>query len=146
MPDCERFRRLEPDFLVAAQLTAGDFAAAAAMGIRAVVNNRPDGESIGQLTDDEARTLAQAAGLLYAHLPIGPQGLTPAMMQDLDAIIGAAHGPVLAYCRSGTRSCHLWALTAARRLAPEAVIAAAAQAGYDVAALRPILVSLHQEP
>ena len=139
----ERFRRVEQDFFVAPQLAEEDFAAAAAMGVRAVVNNRPDGESFDQIADVRARELATAAGLHYVHLPIGPEGLTIAAVEGLEAVMADAQGPVVAYCRSGTRSCHLWALAAARRLEPEAVIEAAAAAGYDVSGLRPVLVGLH---
>jgi sulfide:quinone oxidoreductase len=48
-------------------------------------------------------------------------------------------GPVLAFCRTGTRSATLWALAEARHLAPEAILATAAEAGYDLAALKPRL-------
>ncbi|MBC7986258.1 MAG: TIGR01244 family phosphatase, partial [Sphingomonadaceae bacterium] len=49
-------------------------------------------------------------------------------------------GKTLAYCRSGTRSTLLWALTEARAGAdPEALSEAAAAAGYDLAPIRAIL-------
>ena len=49
----------------------------------------------------------------------------------------AAGGPVLAFCRSGTRSINTWALGEAMAGAPrDELIAAAARAGYD---LRPLL-------
>ena len=49
-----QFRQLADDFYVAPQLAAADFAAARALGIRTVINNRPDGEAVGQLSDTEA--------------------------------------------------------------------------------------------
>jgi uncharacterized protein (TIGR01244 family) len=55
------------------------------------------------------------------------------------ALEGAA-GPVLAYCRSGTRSTLLWALAEASTGAdPDDLAAAAAQAGYDVSPIRTLL-------
>ena len=45
--------------------------------------------------------------------------------------------PVIAYCRSGTRSTLLWALAQAKAGAdPEEIARAAAQAGYDVMPVR----------
>jgi sulfide:quinone oxidoreductase len=44
-------------------------------------------------------------------------------------------GPVLCYCRSGTRSTTLWALSQAGRLPADEIISAAANAGYDVSHL-----------
>ena len=50
----------------------------------------------------------------------------------------AAEGPVLAYCRSGTRSCNLWALAAAKAgRDPELLVAQAEAAGYDLGAHPP---------
>jgi uncharacterized protein (TIGR01244 family) len=53
-----------------------------------------------------------------------------------------AEGPLLAFCRSGTRSTWLWALARASRGAdPETLIGQAAGAGYDV---RPVLAHLNR--
>jgi len=53
-----------------------------------------------------------------------------------DALDRAA-GPVLAYCRSGTRSTLLWALAEAQAgVDPEQIAQAAADAGYDVSPVR----------
>ena len=57
--------------------------------------------------------------------------------------MSAADGPVLAYCRSGTRSCNLWALAAAKAGGdPDKITADAAAAGYDLGNLRPLLDAL----
>jgi uncharacterized protein (TIGR01244 family) len=61
----------------------------------------------------------------------------------MEAVLDKAKGPVLAYCRSGTRSCNLWALAAVKAGAhPDAVMAKAAAAGYDLTGLRPLLDAL----
>ena len=57
--------------------------------------------------------------------------------------MAAADGPLLAYCRSGTRSCHLWALAAAQGGADaDELVAKAANAGYDLSGMRPVLERL----
>ena len=127
-------RRLDQTtFVFVRQLTAGDMDEAAAAGIRLIVNNRPDGEEPGQPSSAEIEAAARAAGLDYRHIPVAggfPPRTVEAMADALD------HGPVLAFCRSGTRSTFLWALARAARGAPaDESVAAAAAAGYD---LRPI--------
>ena len=58
----------------------------------------------------------------------------------MSAALDGAEGKVLAYCRTGTRSTLLWALAQARAgRDPEAIAAAAAAAGYDVAPVRPAM-------
>lgn len=124
-------------FVAVRQLNVGDVDEAVAQGIRLIVNNRPDGEEPGQPSSDEIEAAARAAGLDYRHIPVAGTFLP----EQVEAMAKALEqGPVLAFCRSGTRSTCLWALARAARGAPaEESIAAAAAAGYD---LRPLLASL----
>ena len=139
------FRKVAAGFYVAPQLEPDDFAEAAAMGIRTVINNRPDGESPDQLSDAEARAAAAAHGLAYVHVPVVSGGLRPDHIARMRAAIAEHEGPFVAYCRSGTRSCHLWALAEAQRHDPDELIAAAAGAGYDLHGMRPLLKELRQQ-
>jgi sulfide:quinone oxidoreductase len=136
------FRQLVDGFFVAPQLVPADFAAAQAAGIRTVINNRPDGEAPDQLTDGEARQLAAANGLAYAFVPVVTGRMGPDELTAFKAAITANPGPYLAYCRSGTRSCHMWAFATAAERPVETTIAAAAAAGYDLTPTRPILERL----
>lgn len=127
----------ETAFVSVRQLAVDDIDEAAASGIRLIVNNRPDGEEPGQPSSAEIEAAARAAGLDYRHIPVAggfPPEQVEAMAQALD------QGPVLAFCRSGTRSTFLWALARAARGAPaEESVAAAAAAGYDLRPLRALL-------
>jgi uncharacterized protein (TIGR01244 family) len=137
-----QFRQLADDFYVAPQLTAADFAAARALGIRTVINNRPDGEATDQLSDAEASAAAAAAGLAYAFVPVVPGGIRPEAVAALRETIALHPGPYLAYCRSGTRSCHAWALATAGLRPIDEILRSAAAAGYDLAPARPLLEHL----
>src|SRR3546814_15348945 len=79
-----------------------------------VVNNRPDGEEPAAPQGEQIGTACAAEGLAYAAIPIGHAGFSHAQIDALDKLLASATGPILAYCRSGTRSAHLWALTRAR--------------------------------
>jgi sulfide:quinone oxidoreductase len=136
-----QFRKLAEDFWVAPQLRPADFAAARALGVRTVINNRPDGEAADQLDDAEAAAAAAAAGLAYVHVPVPTGGMSPDHIRAFRAAVDAHEGPFLAYCRSGTRSCYLWAFAAVRELPVDYVIAAAAEAGYDLEPARGPLAS-----
>ena len=131
---------------VAPQIAPEDCAAIAAAGYAAVVNNRPDGEAEDQPAGEAVRRAAAAAGLAYHAIPIGHAGFSMPQVSAMIDVLMASPGPVLAYCRSGTRSCHLWALAAVGLGAdPDAAVAKAAAAGYDIAALRPLLDAVAPE-
>lgn len=133
-------RRIDDRFAVAPQIAVEDVAAIRDAGYVAIVNNRPDGEEPGQPAGDAIRAAAEAAGLGYTAIPVTHAGFShPQVTAMIDAIDGA-DGPVLAYCRSGTRSCNLWALAGAGLGEDQdALVGKAAGAGYDLTNLRPLM-------
>ncbi len=137
------FRAVTPDFSVAGQIDATDVARAAELGFRSIVNNRPDREEPGQPSATEIRAAAEAAGLQFRNLPYSGQ-TPPGVVGETALTLEQTPGPVLAYCRTGTRSIKAWALAQAlsgtRR--PDEIVALAAQAGYDLEGVRGALEAL----
>jgi uncharacterized protein (TIGR01244 family) len=133
------FITLTPQMAVAPQISPEDCAAAAAAGFVAIVNNRPDGEAPGQPDAATMRAAAEAAGLRYADIPIDHSGFAMPQVAAMAEVLKAG-GPVLAFCRSGTRSANLWALAAASLGEdPDGLVAAAAGGGYDISGMLPSL-------
>ena len=136
-------RRIDEHVSVAPQIVPEDVAGLAAAGFTAIVNNRPDGEDAGQPEGAAIRAAAEAAGLSYAEIPVTHAGVSANQVEAMAAALAGAKGPVLAYCRSGTRSCNLWALAAASAGGdPDTLTAKAAAAGYDISGIRPSLDAL----
>lgn len=105
---------LNDDFATAPQLTPEQMQELAQAGFRAVVNNRPDGEAgPNQPTDAAMRRAAEAAGLQYEFLPVVSGGLTQENVDDMAALLERLPRPVVAFCRSGTRSGNLYQLAVA---------------------------------
>lgn len=137
------FRRISDTFWASPQITLEDVARAQAEGFALIINNRPEAEAPDQTAGAEIEAAARAAGLAYCAIPVTPGGFSEEQVHAMVEAIEAAQGPVLAYCRSGTRSTLLWSLAQALRgQDPETIAQAAATAGYDVAPLRPALDSL----
>ncbi len=127
-------RKVTDSFSVAPQIEPADVARARAQGFVKLINNRPDGEVPGQPSSAQMEAAARAAGLDYVHIPfVGRPTLEQAEAVAREA--EAAGGPVLAFCRSGTRSITAWSLGQAQagRRAPGELVELAAGAGYDLA-------------
>lgn len=134
------FRTLDDTISVFGQITPEDVAEAKAKGFTTIINNRPDGEQPGQPTGEEIAAAAHAAGLGYVAIPVDHSGFNADQVAAMAAALEAADGPVLAFCRSGTRSTFLWALASAQRGADgDTLVAKAANAGYDLTPIRPAL-------
>jgi len=141
-----RFRRLSETMLASPQIAADDVAAARSEGVTLIVNNRPEGEAADQTPGAEIEAAARAAGIGYLAIPIGHSGFSRPQIEAMAEALENAPGPVLGYCRSGTRSTLLWALAqASRGEDPEALAAAATEAGYDLAPIRPAMDMLAAE-
>ena len=136
-------RKVDDSISVAPQISVEDVAAIKAAGFAAIVNNRPDDEEAGQIPGDAIRAAAEAAGLTYAAIPITHAGFSYPQIEAMADVLAGAEGPVLAFCRSGTRSCNLWALAQAKNGADaDALIAKGAGAGYNLEGIRPLLDQL----
>ncbi len=126
---------LTPDFAVTAQPNADDFKAFKAAGYTTIICNRPDGEEPGQLSMAEAKAICADLGLTYIAIPYQGRPHADQVNAYVDVLKNAT-GPVLAHCKSGTRSAYGWALAMAQGGTPiDEIISAAARAGKDVAPL-----------
>ena len=127
------FRHVTDDLSVAPQIGVADVAEAARQGFTTIINNRPDGEDPSQPPGAEIEAAAKAAGLAYVHIPVrGAPG--PAEVEAVRQVVDAAEGPVLAFCRSGTRSITTWSIGQAMSGAMSRgdLVSLGRQAGYDL--------------
>lgn len=127
------FRRVTDQFSVSPQISVEDVAVAADQGFVLIINNRPDGEDPAQPQGAEIEAAARARGLDYLAIPVrgGPSADQAEAQHEATS---SAPGPVLAYCRSGTRSIVTWSIGQAAHGARsrDELIALGFEAGYDL--------------
>ena len=134
------FRRVTSQLQVSPQIGLAEVAAAVAQGVTLIVNNRPEDESDDQTPGAEIEGAARAAGLDYIAIPVTHAGFSEPQVKAMAEALASANGPVLAYCRSGTRSTLLWALAEASQGGDaDALTNMAAKAGYDLSPVRPLM-------
>ncbi len=119
-------------FAVAPQISPEDVETIKSLGYTAIINNRPDDEVPGQPTNAMIESAAKSAGLAYYHLPITSGQIPAAAIDQTKQLIEEIDGPTFAFCRSGTRSITLWALSQKGQMPSENILNAVANAGYDL--------------
>ncbi|KKB78300.1 hypothetical protein VW35_11725 [Devosia soli] len=132
-------KRINDHVSVSGQIYPEDVATLKSLGFTAIVNNRPDGESPDQPAGAEIEVAAKAAGLAYYAIPLGRDGVNPDLVEKTKAALEGNDGPVFCFCRSGTRSTTLWALSQAGEMDASEIISQAAEAGYDMSHLAGML-------
>jgi sulfide:quinone oxidoreductase len=132
-------RSVTDGFAVAPQIDESDLQAIADAGFKTIIANRPDGEGgIEQPRMGAIRTKAESLGLTFVAIPFSGAP-TPDILERFNSALAEAPTPILAYCRTGTRSITAWALTHAGQGSGDDIVDAAARAGYDLSALRSLL-------
>lgn len=138
------FKNLTDKIIVSPQISTASIDAAADMGVTLIINNRPDGEETTQPSNDELASYAESKDIKWAFIPVNPGQMT---MEGIESMSFALRDSdkILAYCRTGTRSCTLWGLAEAfvgGTTTPD-ILASAAAAGYDLSSMAPTLEHLH---
>jgi sulfide:quinone oxidoreductase len=137
-------RKLTEDLFVSPQIEPADIPLLAAQGIRAIVCNRPDGESPDQPGVKTVEAAAEAHGIKMIYQPVVSSAISDA---DADAFAKALEDlpkPVVAYCRSGTRCTVLWSLSEAGKRPARDILLSAMRAGYDMTPIMPRLEQLQR--
>ncbi len=135
----DKVKNLTPFLSVSPQIGEADVGVLAAQGFKAVINNRPDGESSDQPDGAVIEAASRRLGLEYRHLPVVSGRVSDDDVTAFAEALSEIRGPALAYCRTGTRCVTLWALSEAHHLDSEAILKTAAMAGYDLSGLKPRL-------
>lgn len=131
-------RELPGDVFVSGQIDLVALTALAEQGVMSFINNRPDNEAVMQPSSDSLKAAAAELGVDYRHIPMAG-GIPPqTLAASVDAFANMPR-PIVAFCASGTRSSALWCFAHVDSLGVDGVLAAAAEAGYSLQQIRPML-------
>lgn len=125
-------KEISPKVTVSPQIAASDMAAIKAAGYRAIICNRPDGEGTDQPSFEEIEAAAKAEGIEARYVPVQSGMVTDEDVAAFGQALAEAQRPVLAYCRTGTRSATLWSLHEAKKRPVSEILAMTKAAGYDM--------------
>lgn len=131
-------KKLDDHVSVSQQISPADISLIAAQGFKAIINNRPDGEEDGQVSAATLAAAARAANLEYVHIPITPGAFTDELIAAQREAIAQMPGPVLAFCRTGTRCAIVWGAMNAGDIGVDAVLETTQEVGYDLGAMAPL--------
>jgi uncharacterized protein (TIGR01244 family) len=103
------YKELVRGVWVTSQVSPDDIRAGKLRGVRKLVDLRPDGEAADQPASTQVAEAANAAGITFDYIPV-PHGAIPdEAVTRLQATL-EGRGPILLYCRSGSRAARTWAL------------------------------------
>lgn len=125
-------KQLDEQVSVSEQFGCGEMAQLATAGIEVVVCNRTEGEAEDQPSFAELEQAAKDAGMEFVAIPFARGQMTPVHCEQFAEVL-ATGKKVHAFCRTGNRSCNVWA--AAKCLVgadKKSLVNNAREAGFDV--------------
>ncbi|MES0862651.1 TIGR01244 family sulfur transferase [Ruegeria sp. SCPT10] len=125
-------KKITDKISVSPQITVDDITAIKDAGFRAIICNRPDGEGADQPSFDEIEGAAELAALKATYVPIRSGIVKDADVEAFGDALAQLPRPVLAYCRTGTRSATLWSFHESKKRPMPEILAATKAAGYDM--------------
>jgi sulfide:quinone oxidoreductase len=125
-------KKITDKVTVSPQITAGDMDDIKAAGFRAIICNRPDGEGADQPSFGEIEAAAKSAGLEARYVPVQTGLVKDEDVAAFGVALSEVQRPVLAYCRTGTRSATLWSFHESKKRPMPEILAATKAAGYDM--------------
>lgn len=139
--------KVDDSLTVAGQIGHDDIAALAQQGFGTIINNRPDDEEPGQMSQQEAAAEAARRGLEYHYIPVVTGAITREQITAFHNAVRRSAKPVLAHCRSGTRCYLLWGASRVLFEGESAlkIVAQAALKGYDLRILPRLIDKLENE-
>jgi len=102
---------LAPQVYVSGQVFEQDLKLAADQGVRTIVNNRPDGEAMGQPRSADLERVARSLGMAYVYFPVVSGRITPDEVRRFAELSAGLERPMLVFCRTGARSTALWQMS-----------------------------------
>lgn len=139
-------KKIDDAFFVAPQISADDILDIKQQGIKSIICNRPNGEGADQPEFDEIAQAAQKAGLDVVYLPVVSGKVTDQDAGDFAKAYDAAQKPILAYCRTGTRSTILWSLSRDGTVPLPTILERTKAAGYDMSGIVRRILTQGQVP
>lgn len=136
-----KIAKLTKQLSVSHQIEIANIKQIKALGFSIIICNRPDGE-IEEMPDfEDIEKAANKENIKCYYIPnTGPQAISEEMIIKIKAVLENSNDLVLAYCRTGTRSAILWALSQKGQMSADEIISTAKNAGYDISFLSDRLI------
>ena len=123
------------DYVVSDQITEEDIEQLKEAGFKTIFCNRPDNEEQNQVTVKSIQDKAIESGLNFIHQPVIGGQISQNDIDQFSDYFDAAEKPFFAYCRTGTRSSMLWALSESGKRSIDEILQLTSAAGYNLSNL-----------
>ena len=130
-----KLNKIIEDYVVSDQIIEEDIVKLKEAGFKTIFCNRPDNEEQNQVTVNSIRDKVIENGLDFIHQPVVGGQISQNDVDQFSDYYDNAEKPIFAYCRTGTRSSMLWALSESGKRPVDEILQLTSAAGYNLSNL-----------
>jgi len=123
------------DYVVSDQITEEDIEKLKAAGFKTIFCNRPDNEEQNQVPAKTIQSKVIENGLNFVHQPVIGGQISQNDIDKFSDYYDESEKPIFAYCKTGTRSSMLWALSESGKRSKDEILKLTTAAGYNLSSL-----------
>jgi|TARA_B100000768_G_scaffold139557_1_gene130885 sulfide:quinone oxidoreductase len=127
-----KLNKIIEDYVVSDQIVEEDIVKLKEEGFKTIFCNRPDNEEQNQVTVNSIRDKVIENGLDFIHQPVVGGQISQNDVDQFSDYYDNAEKPIFAYCRTGTRSSMLWALSESGKRPVDEILQLTFAAGYNL--------------
>ncbi|MDB4042516.1 TIGR01244 family sulfur transferase [Methylophilaceae bacterium] len=127
-----KLNKIIEDYVVSDQIIEEDIVKLKEAGFKTIFCNRPDNEEQNQVTVNSIRDKVIENGLDFIHQPVVGGQISQNDVDQFSDYYDNAEKPIFAYCRTGTRSSMLWALSESGKRPVDEILQLTFAAGYNL--------------
>ena len=120
------------DYVVSDQINEDDVEKLKDAGFKTIFCNRPDNEEDKQISVKSIQDKVTKCGLSFVHQPVIGGQISQVDIDQFSDYFDEAEKPIFAYCRTGTRSSMLWALSESGKRSVDEILSLTSAAGYNL--------------
>ncbi|GAC19330.1 beta-lactamase hydrolase domain-containing protein [Paraglaciecola arctica] len=103
-------KKVSHNFSISGPIDDASLEALKTQGVTKIVNVRPDNEEPGQESAEQMAIKVRAHGIEYVHIPVKANCYSEQDIAEFFKQLATGDDKVHAFCRTGNRAIHLWAL------------------------------------
>ena len=123
------------DYVVSEQITEEDIEILKSAGFKTIFCHRPDNEEQNQVSVKTIQSKVIKGGLNFVHQPVIGGQISQNDIDQFSDYYDESEKPIFAYCRTGTRSSMLWALSESGKRSKDEILKLTTAAGYNLSSL-----------
>jgi len=102
---------LAPEVYVSGQVFESSLKLTADQGVRTIINNRLDDETIGQPKSADLAKAAEELGMTLVHFPLETRSISKETAEEFGKLCDGLERPLLLFSATGLRSTKLWEMS-----------------------------------